>query len=98
MSLREEWRWVYLLPLIHFCASIASYGLARIPGLQAFAFVLELIFWMDLPISIPVLVWNHEFLAMAWIVSAGTAWWYLVSLGIEARRKRSKNQRIPLAS
>jgi hypothetical protein len=74
-----------------FLVSTASYGLARIPGLNFIAFVFEAIFWIDIPISIPLVVWNPEFLAVAWIVVVGTAWWYLLSLEVEAPLKRSKH-------
>jgi hypothetical protein len=79
--------------MIHFGVSIASYGLARVPGLSFIAFVFEVIFWIDIPISIPVLVWNREFLAVAWIVVMGTAWWYALSLGVEALLKSFKDRR-----
>jgi len=81
MSLRERWRWVYFLPLIHFLVSTTSYGLAMIPGLNSIAFVWMFTMVIDLPISLVsyFIGWRYPGIAVAWVIVAGTLWWYLLS-------------------
>jgi hypothetical protein len=81
MSLRERWRWVYFLPLVHFVVSSTSLLLAHIPGLNFLAFAWTLTMMVDLPISLAsyFAAWKYPGIAVAWVIVAGTMWWYLLS-------------------
>jgi hypothetical protein len=81
MSLRERWRWVYFLPIVHFFVSSTSLWLAQIPGLNFVAFAWTLTMMVDLPVSLVSYFagWKYPGVAVAWVIVAGTLWWYLLS-------------------
>ena len=81
MSLLERWRWVYFLPMLHLCGSLASYFLAMIPALNFVAFVWQFVLLADLPISLVVMLIGFRYpgIAITWVFVAGTLWWYLLS-------------------
>jgi hypothetical protein len=85
MFVRERWRWVYILPIIHFVVSATSLLLARIPGLNFMAFGWTFVMIVDLPISLVsyFAAWKYPGIAMAWLIVVGTIWWYLLSKIIE---------------
>jgi hypothetical protein len=85
MSLRERWRWVYFLPIIHCVVSSTSLLLARIPGLNFMAFAWMFIMVVDLPISLfsYFAAWKYPEIAVAWVIVVGTLWWYLLSRAAE---------------
>jgi len=74
MSVRERWRWVYFLPIVHLLLSSTSLLLARIPSLNFMAFAWMFVMFVDLPISLVsyFLSWKHSAFAVAWVVVAGT--------------------------
>ena len=78
-------RWVYFLPTLHLCASFISIVGYVVPKLQYLGIIMPFILILDLPVSIVVyaLAWKHSALAWAWILIAGTLWWYLLSRGLE---------------
>jgi hypothetical protein len=81
MSLREKWRWVYLLPTVHFLVTTTSLVLERIPHLNFMAFVWMFAMVVDLPISLLAYLvgWTYPTIAITWVIVAGTIWWYLLS-------------------
>lgn len=83
-------RWVYFLPLLHFCACIGSYIGLVIPNLQFLGIAWSFIMLADLPISVPAyaLAFHSTLLAALWILVAGTLWWYLLSCAVEHLRER----------
>jgi hypothetical protein len=78
-------RWVYVLPLLHFCACLTSYVGLLIPSLQHWGILFTFILLFDLPISVVAyaLGWKYPTIAVAWIFVVGTLWWYLLSLAGE---------------
>lgn len=85
MARQRRLRWVYLLPILHLCACFISYIGIVIPSLQYWGIVWTYIMMLDLPISLVAfgIGWKHGALAIIWIMSAGTLWWYLLSRGAE---------------
>lgn len=84
MTPRVTNRWVYLLPVLHLCASLTmplGYYIRRLDFLGTVWTYLMLI---DLPISLVTfaLAWKHSVLAATWLVVVGTLWWYLLSRGV----------------
>jgi hypothetical protein len=57
-----------------------------IPNLQNWGIVWVFVMLLDLPISgvAYALTWKYGALAVIWIMSAGTLWWYLLSRAVEA--------------
>lgn len=77
-------RWVYILPLLHLFAYVATLTVMLIPPLQPLGIVGSYILLADLPVSLVayMLAWKYSLLATIWILIVGTLWWYLLSLGI----------------
>jgi hypothetical protein len=91
-----RWRWVYFLPALHLCACfffLLTYLLP--PGLQFLAIVWEFVMLADLPVSLRAygLAWKYGWLAVMWIVVAGTLWWYLLSRGAAFLFAEFRNKR-----
>ena len=93
-NLKKHSRWVYLLPAIHVCALLVSMIGHVIPSLQYLGIIWVFVMVVDLPVSALAyaLGWSHGAIAAAWIFVVGTAWWYLLSLGIESLIKRFKTR------
>jgi hypothetical protein len=85
LARRRHLRWVHFLPILHLCACVTSYVGLVIPSLQYWGTVWTYIMMFDLPISLVAygLGWKRGALAMLWVMSAGTVWWYLLGRGIE---------------
>lgn len=99
MSPSAHSRWVYLLPILHLCACLISMVGYLVPSLQYLGIVWTGIMLVDLPISLVAfaLAWKYSALAAAWILVAGTLWWYLLSRGAELVVRRLKARRdVPL--
>jgi hypothetical protein len=71
----------YVLPALHL-----SICVVLLFGLYVLGWSLAGLLWgflllIDLPISLPyyVLGWKHGFIAILWIVVAGTCWWHQLS-------------------
>lgn len=76
--LKHYFRWIYFLPLIHFCVCLAyiiSEAVGR--GLDWGPLIMA-----DLPFSIigAGLLWRGSGLGALFFVIIGTVWWYVVSL------------------
>jgi hypothetical protein len=80
---QQRLRWVYLLPILHFCACCTGMLGLIFPGLQHLGIIWGFIMLFDLPISIVAyaLAFHYSLLAGAWILTVGTLWWYLLSRG-----------------
>lgn len=99
LLIRERYsRLVYFLPILHLCACFISMLGHMVTELQCLGIVMTFIMILDLPISLVAygLAWKHGVLAGIWILTAGTLWWYLLSLGVKFvfgkfthRRKRA---------
>jgi hypothetical protein len=78
---RKHFCWIYVLPLLHFCAYLLSLSGVVVPAFQSVAIAGEFIMLADLPISLVAyaLAWKYSSLAALWILIAGTLWWYLLS-------------------
>jgi len=78
---QKRFSWVYLPPLIHFCACLASMIGLVVPSLQYIGITWSFIILADLPVSLVAyaLGWKYPLLANLWILTAGTLWWYLLS-------------------
>jgi hypothetical protein len=87
-------RWVYVLPILHLSVSALSFVGFVMPTLQSLAIAFEFLWVADLPFSIVgfILAWQHPTLAMIWMVSVGTLWWYALSCGVEILWKRFKDR------
>jgi hypothetical protein len=89
----------YFLPFLHLCACFISMLGHLIPSLQYLGIVWASIILADLPISLVAfaLAWKYSALAAAWILVAGTLWWYLLSRGAELVVRKFKARRgVPL--
>ena len=98
MSFRESCRWVYLLPMIHLAVSSGCYVLTLIPGVSFMAFLWTLILALDLPVSLLTYLIGQRYpgLAVAWIILAGTLWWYLLGrMGEGFFRLFTGGERVP---
>jgi ABC-type Na+ efflux pump permease subunit len=87
-------RWVYVIPILHLCVCLLALVGFVIPALQPLAIAFEFLWVADLPFSIVgfILAWQHPTLAMIWMVSVGTLWWYALSCGVEILWKRFKDR------
>jgi hypothetical protein len=86
LGITKQPRWIYFLPILHLCACAASaIGLA-FPRFEYFGAIWPFITLADLPISLVsfALVWKYSSLSILWILVVGTAWWYLLSLGLRS--------------
>ncbi len=77
--------WIYLLPCLHLCVCSISYLGVLLPSLQYFAILFEFVLLADLPISIVtyLVAWKYPGFGVIWTFVVGTAWWYLLSRGLE---------------
>ncbi|MGA3301071.1 MAG: hypothetical protein ABSD87_13360 [Candidatus Acidiferrales bacterium] len=91
LKLRGHETWVYVFPAAHLVACGFSYAGAVVPALRGWAISFTFIFWSDWPVSaVPyVLGWTRPGIAEAWIILAGTVWWFLIACGIEWFLQRS---------
>ena len=87
-------RWVYVLPIVHLSVCALSFVGFVMRTLQSLAIAFEFLWVADLPLSIVgfILTWQHPTLAMIWMVSVGTLWWYALSCGAEILWKRFKDR------
>src|SRR5260370_28415817 len=87
-------RWVYVLPIIHFCACLISYSGLVIPNLGNSGIIFTFILLIDLPVSVPsyALGWKYPTIAVVWVVVTGTFYWYLLSRGVEILIERHKSK------
>jgi len=94
LSAPKRFRWVYVLPFIHFCAYLFSLSGVVVPALQSLAVAGEFIMLADLPVSLVAyaLAWKYSSLAGLWILIVGTLWWYLLSRGIELAIDRLRDR------
>jgi hypothetical protein len=92
-------RWIYLLPSLHVCACLISYIGLLLPSLQYFGILFTFVLLADLPISVLAYLfgWKYPALAVMWTFVAGTAWWYLLSRGVEALLVRFSREKTTLA-
>jgi hypothetical protein len=89
---------IYLLPFLHLCACLVSMLGIVVLNLQTLAITWSFIMLADLPISIVAyaLAWKYSWLAMIWIVGAGTVWWYALSCGLKFMYGRFRDLRARL--
>lgn len=95
----KQFRWVYLVPLIHVCACLISMIGLIVPSLQYLGISWSFIMLADLPISLVAygLGWKYSVLADLWIFVAGTLWWYSLSCAAELVVRKFKARRaVPL--
>jgi hypothetical protein len=80
-----KWRWTFALPAVHVCMCFVSAAGWLIPALSFLAFPWTGLMMEKLPPSLLAyfLAWRYPFAAGVWILVAGTAWWYLLSLGVQ---------------
>lgn len=85
-TLERQSLWVYLLPIVHFCACLLSFIGLVFPRLQHVGILFTFILLADLPISVLAyaLGWKYGSIAVIWIFVVGTLWWYLLSLAGQA--------------
>jgi hypothetical protein len=77
-NLLRSIRWVYFLPILHFCVCLI--GLGFLAMASPFAMLWTFILLADFPISITTYFLSETpWLAIAWVFVAGTLWWYLLS-------------------
>ena len=79
----KPFRWVYLLPLIHFCACLTSMVGLIVPQLQTGDRVEFHNAGGSPDFTCRVCMAKYSALADLWILVAGTLWWYLLSRGAE---------------
>jgi hypothetical protein len=77
-------RLLFVLPALHFCIYAFSLVAQLFPSLQFLGIVGTFVMAADLPVSLVAygLAWKFPILASAWILVAGTVWWYLLSRAI----------------
>ena len=85
MSRSGHSRWIYFLPVLHLFTYMVSMIGQVVPSLSYLGLVSTYLMYVDFPISLVALalVWKYSALAAAWILVAGTLWWYLLSRGAE---------------
>ena len=74
--------YIYIAPAIHLCVSLyATVGFYFEHAPEHPIWVLNVLTFLDFPVSIVgiLLTWGPKFLAAAWMVIAGTLWWYFLS-------------------
>ena len=86
-------RWAYVIPILHLCVCSLAMPRLVIPAQLPLAIAFEFLWVAALPFSIVgfILAWQHPTLAMIWMVSIGTLWWYALSCGAEILWKRFKD-------
>jgi hypothetical protein len=79
--LRKRFPHAYLLPIIHLSLCLIGMIGYVIPAWSYSGVVLEFVGLADMPVSFVgyILSFHHDTLASAWLLVAGTAWWYLLS-------------------
>jgi hypothetical protein len=88
-------RWVYWPPLAHLALCLIALLGRVIPGWIYLGDLFIPLIFLDLPFSgfaVGFMFANHGVLAVAWVVLAGTLWWFILSLEAESivRRIRSR--------
>lgn len=76
-------RYVYITPAIHLVASLyAAIGFYVGDAPTHVVRMWNALTFADFPVSVIgiLLTWGQKWLAMAWMVVAGTLWWYFLSL------------------
>jgi hypothetical protein len=94
LSVPKRFRWVYVLPFVHFFLYLFTLSVVVVPRFPSLAVAGGFIMLADLPISLVAyaLAWKYSSLAALWILIVGTAWWYLLSRGIELAIDRLRDR------
>jgi hypothetical protein len=88
-------RWVHIVPLAHLLLCFLAASGYILPALQSLGILFSVLVVADFPISavfVVIALGTHGALAFGWLLVAGTAWWYFLSIVAEkhilGRRKR----------
>ena len=83
--------WPLFLPALHLTACLIGLVGYVLPYLQPLGIIWVFVMLIDLPVSAiaHAISWNHQIVAATWIIVAGTAWWYLLSLGIQRMAQKA---------